>query len=114
MAADNFIRRTGIDGSRLDLAREFRSHPYGMQSAALRAVLNYMRGMPVAGKHFLFVIRPGEEWALGRMSESGTGEPAISDNIRFTSMEDGEWHVFKLRWEKMFGSAIPEDLDAPA
>ena len=109
MTADNFIRRTGIDGSRLDLAEEFRAHPYGRHGAELRAVLNFMRGMPTAGKHFLVVIRPGEEWALGQMSDSGAGEPRISDNIRFRSMEEGEWHVFKLRWEKMFGRAIPNE-----
>jgi hypothetical protein len=107
VTADNFIQRTGIDGSRLELAAEFRANPYGMHSAALRSVLNYMRGMPSAGKHFLLVIRPGEDWALGQM-----GEPTISDNIRFRSMEEGEWHVFRLRWEKMFGTAIPDELEA--
>lgn len=111
MTADNFIQRTGIDGSRLELAAEFKASPYGMHSAALRAVLNYMRGMPSAGKHFLLVIRPGEEWALGQMSESG-GEPTISDNVRFRSMEEGEWHVFRLRWETMFGNALPDNVEA--
>ena len=93
-----------IDPSRLDLALEFRRKPFGEHSADLQAVLNAMRSTPADGKHPLVMTKPHREWTLARM-EGDPPRPTLLDEV-FTTLEDAEWHVFRLRWEAMTGEAL--------
>lgn len=99
-----------IDPARLDLAREFKSRPLGPHSAELQAVLLTMRGMPIAGKYCLIVVKPHEQWLLARM----TGEPLRPEPLPgyvFSSIEEAEWTVFKLRWRDLTGIDLAAALD---
>lgn len=95
-----------IDDSRIDLAREFRANPFGRHSADLQRILNIMRSAPVKGKHVLVSLKPHERYALGQL----TGDPAdpvrVFEDRVFDSLEEGEWHVFKLRWKLHTGKEL--------
>lgn len=106
MIAENFIRRTGIDASRTDLAEAFRRDPFGFQRPELRALVNFMRALPIEGKHFLVTVIPGQRWMLAQMSETRPLRPTLFENVQFESLEDAERHVFALRWERIFGSPL--------
>ncbi|MEQ9643546.1 MAG: hypothetical protein RIM84_26235 [Alphaproteobacteria bacterium] len=93
-----------IDPNRLDLALEFRRKPFGEHSADLQAVLNAMRSLPADGKHLLVMTKPHREWTLARM-EGDPPRPALLDEV-FASLEDAEWHVFRLRWEALTGQPL--------
>lgn len=110
MRSENFIRRTGIDGSRRELAGEFRRNPFGQHSPDLRCVLNFMRAGPTAGKHFLVTVRPQQEWMLGQMSESEPVVPLTFPEIRFRTLEEAEWYVFKIRWQRIFGTMLSDEF----
>ncbi len=95
-----------IDPSRSDLAREFKARPYGVHSPDLQAVLSLMRSDPPDGRHVLFCTKPHEEWVLARIS----GDPpraVMLDDATFTSLEEAEWAVFRMRWKALTG----EELD---
>ncbi|HSE94391.1 MAG TPA: LamG domain-containing protein [Methylomirabilota bacterium] len=94
-----------IDPARLDLAREFRARPFGVHSPDLQAVLNRMRGGPGAGRYVLYMTRPHAEWVLGRMTGTPPFPELLSDHV-FTSLEEAEWGVFKLRWKELTGQAL--------
>jgi hypothetical protein len=94
-----------IDPNRLDLALEFRRRPFGEHSADLQAVLGVMRGLPAEGKHLLVMTRPHREWTLARM-EGDPLRPRLLPEHVFTSLEEAEWHVFKLRWEMLTGQPL--------
>ena len=66
-------------------------------------------GAPMEGKHFLYMTKPHSEWILGRLSDERPLRPIFMREHVFHSLEDAEWFVFKLRWEKLTGS--PLDLD---
>jgi hypothetical protein len=109
VSASTFLRRSGLDASRTDLAREFRRDPFGFHSPDLQYLVSLMRALPAPGKHMLVTVTPGQEWVLARL---GTGDPPRVerfDDIRFHRIEDAEWHVFQLRWEAIFG--VPLALD---
>lgn len=96
-----------IDPSRLDLVREFQNRPLGPHGAELQAVLIKMRGMPIGNKYCLIVAKPHQTWLLARM----TGEPLRPEPVPgyvFSSIEEAEWTIFKLRWQELTG----DDLDA--
>lgn len=102
-----------IDPSRLDLVREFQNHPLGPHSAELQAVLIKMRGMPIANKYCLIVAKPHQTWLLARM----TGEPLRPEPVPgyvFSSIEEAEWTIFKLRWQELTGDDLDAALDQPS
>ena len=96
-----------VDPSRKDLVEEFRRTPVGHHSADLLMLLNFLRAAPLEGKHVLVCTKPHREWVLAQLS-GGRGSPVrlLADQM-FTSIEDAEWAVFKLRWKQHTG----EDLD---
>jgi len=102
-------RATRIDPTRLDPVREFWVRPIGHHSAALEAVLNILRSGPVAGKYCLICLKPHAQWAIGRISGVRGVPPARIDGPVFTTIEDAERHVFRLRWEAETGYALPHD-----
>jgi hypothetical protein len=101
-----------LDPSRKDLAAEFRRQPIGHHSEELRQVLNLFRAEPMEGKYCLIVTKPYKEWTLARLSGRRGVGPVLMHNHVFTSIEDAEWHVFKLRWAKYTGKELDDaDLD---
>jgi hypothetical protein len=95
----------GIDATRADLAIEFKRHPYGRHSADLQRLLNRFRSQPSAGDFCLVVIEPHRKWALACFgSTKREGVSLIGPT--FSSIQDGEWHVFKLRWQAYFGQML--------
>jgi len=89
------------------LAAEFKQTRFGLHSPLLKALLDRLRLIhPGGGKLVLICTRPCAEWALGRISSDPPQISIVSD-VRFTSLEDAEWHVFQMRWRDFFG----RDLD---
>lgn len=102
-----------IDPSRLDLAREFRSRPFGLHGPELQAVLIRMRSLPVEGKHCLIVLEPRARWLLARM-EGKPLRPVPVPGIVFADPAEAEWAVFKLRWQALTGHDLAAALGEPA
>lgn len=97
-----------IDPTRVDLAREFRRCVRGPHSDELRRVLHRMRSGSLEGKHVLVCLEPRKKWMLAQLQ--GPGRPVRRHANRvFTSLEDAEWEVFKLRWKDLTGRDL--DLD---
>ncbi len=94
----------------LSLAAEFRRRPFGQHSEELQQLLHLMRSQPIAGKHFLFISDTNREWVLGRYSDDFPPVPSVDWSTRFSDLESAEWHVFKLRWQALFGEALSETL----
>jgi acetyl esterase len=88
------------------LAEEFKKRPFGRHSEELQRLLNRMRSVPMAGKHFLFMSRSQREWVLGRYSDGPPYRPIIDWDVAFGDLEDAEWYVFKQRWHQMFGTEL--------
>ena len=91
-----------FDPSRLDLAREFKARPYGEHSPDLQYLLNLMRKPRDEPFHVLVVTRPNEQWTLAVMEPDKPGPPRLTNAV-FTSLEEAEWHVFRLRWKALAG-----------
>ena len=88
---------------------EFRRKPVGQHSAFLQQRINVMRAEPVEGKYVLLCTKPHREWVLAQMN--GRGKPlTIHGNRVFHSLNEGEYEIFRLRWERHFGKKIPESL----
>jgi hypothetical protein len=92
-----------IDPNRIDLALEYRRNPGGPHSAELQKTLHRMRWGPFAGRYVLYVLEPGVRWALARMPAERGEKVQIFHEIQFSSLDDAEWHVFKLRWKAITG-----------
>jgi hypothetical protein len=89
------------------LIEEFKQNPIGHHSADLQRLLTRMRGAPMADKHCLVVIKPNREWQLAK-STGVRGKPLKMLKQRFTSMNEAEWYVFKLRWKALTGETLSE------
>ena len=97
-----------VDPTRLDLAEEFIAKPLGTHSADLHALMNFMRG-PNGGRHYvLLTVRPDALWRLAIMPDGEPGPPRPLD-IEFSSIEDAERYVFKLRWHELTGQELAVD-----
>ena len=95
-----------LTADRLDLAGEFKAKPYGHHSPELEAALDQLRVVNPNGKMILVCTRPGREWTLAYIKDDLS--PAVLDaDLVFTSLEQAEWAVFKLRWQWLTGSALP-------
>lgn len=94
-----------LTADRIDLAREFRARPYGVHSPELKAALDQLRLVHPNGKMILVCTKPGREWTLAELR----GEPLRShlrEDMVFTSLEDAEWAIFKLRWRILTGEEL--------
>ena len=90
-----------------DVVGEFRQKPIGHHSPNLQRVLNALRSGPLAGKYVLVCTRPFREWVLARHpGERGRPVELLREHT-FTSKEEAEWAVFRLRWKQHTG----EDLN---
>ena len=98
-----------IDTSRKDLAREFKSNPFGPHSAELQRILNRMRWEPLKGKYVLVCTKPYKEWILAELpGERGKPITMHQDQV-FTSLADAEWAVFQKRWKRITGEDLVLD-----
>jgi N,N-dimethylformamidase len=97
-----------FDASRLDLAREFKARPYGEHSPDLQYLLNLMRRPREEAFHVLVMTKPNERWTLAVMEPGVLAPPRLTNTV-FTSLEEAEWHVFKLRWKALAGEEPPVD-----
>jgi hypothetical protein len=88
-----------------ELAEEFREKPVGRHGPRLQRLLHVFRSAPVEGKHVLVCLEPHRRWVLGRLN--GPGEPVtIFHDKLFNSEAEGEWEVFRLRWELYTGTKL--------
>ena len=97
-----------VDPSRIDLAEEFHRKPYGHHSGDLQRLINLFRTGPFAGKYVL--IRESRVWPLKlKLARLGATpqDPLIFTGEEFTSYQDAEWAVFKLRWKDHTGQDLP-------
>ena len=101
-------RTARIDPTRIDLALEFRSRPFGGHSVELQQVLHLMRSGPIEGRHFLYMTKPHAEWTLARMSGDRPLRRILTKEV-FTDLAEAEWHVFKLRWRALTGQELAVD-----
>ncbi|MBX3454189.1 hypothetical protein [Ferrovibrio sp.] len=100
-----------IDPTRLDLAREFRHAPKGPHSPELRRVIHRMRWSGAGGRWCVVTVEPGVRWMLARLPDERFGEIRTYPETTFTSLNDAEWHVFRIRWEALTGNALPVEMD---
>ena len=103
----------GIDGGRADLFEEFMRRPFGRHTPDLQSLLNYMRGIPLVGKHFLLMTRSNTEWVLARFTEGDPLGVERFPEVVFDDIEEAERYVFRLRWATMFGVDPPDGSDVP-
>lgn len=98
-----------IDPSRTDLAREFMANPMGPHSAALQRIVTRMRDTEAAGRYVLVTRIPYQEWGLGQLSGRRGADVTLLEDQVFTSLEDAERAVFKMRWEQITGEPLALD-----
>ena len=96
--------RIGPDDKTLIAA--FRAKPIGPHEPALQRLLNRMRGEDIEGKHVLINLEPHREWEVAELQ--GRGKPPKRLGIRVTSVKDGEWEIFKLRWHRHTGERLKD------
>lgn len=106
--------RYTFDPTRLDLAREYRDNVKGPHSPALQQLLVRMRWGPIAGRYVLIVLEQGCRWQLGRLPGERGRKVERFDGVEFTSLDEAEWHVFKLRWHEMAGAPLALDPEPAA
>jgi hypothetical protein len=102
-----------IDPARLDLVEEFRQKPRGPHSEELQKILHRMRWQgddDGGGRYVLAVIEPGRRWMLARLPFERGRKVELLRNQVFTSIAAAEWAVFKLRWERITGTPLPDRL----
>lgn len=88
------------------LIDEFRKAPLGKHGPDLLRVLNTLRSTPLDGRYILVCTRPFREWKLARHGGRRRPIEILHDHV-FTSREEAEWAVFRLRWKEQTG----EDLN---
>jgi hypothetical protein len=86
---------------------DFRERPFARHAPDLQRILNTLRATPLAGRYVLVCTKPFREWRLARHPGQRGRPIEILDHAPFTSREEAEWAVFKLRWKEQTG----EDLN---
>lgn len=95
-----------VDGTRMDLALEYRDNLRGPFSNELQKILDKMRTTPLKGRFVLVVIVPFKVFGLARLSgQRGIG-PTPVEGVRYDSIADAEWDIFKRRWFELTGIPI--------
>jgi hypothetical protein len=84
---------------------EFEQKPVGHHSPELQRVLNVFRSEALAGKYVLICTKPHREWTLAQLSGE-RGKPVTLLDVVFTSLDEAERAVFRLRWKKFTGSDL--------
>lgn len=95
-----------IDPARADLAREFKSAPFGPHSAELQKVIQIMRWGSSREKTIIVCTDHYRTWRLGRMGPA-RGHPVTEMGATFTSYAEATWACFRARWQETTGQACP-------
>lgn len=95
-----------IDKSRKDLVEAFRAQPIGRHGPELRDLLNRMRQAPGVPDYILICTQPHREWLLATKAPARGAPVELVQGYRFTSPEEAEWCVFKLRWKALTGEEL--------
>jgi hypothetical protein len=90
-----------IDGSRMDLAKEYRDNLRGPFSNELQKILDKMRTTPLEGRLVLIIIKPFQEFGLARLSGKRGIPPNPIKGIKYYSIAEAEWDIFKRRWREL-------------
>ncbi len=85
---------------------EFRQDPTGHHSLSLLRILNALRGGPLAGKYVLVCTKPFQKYTLARHGGDRGKPPVLMPEFTFSSREEAEWAVFRLRWKETTGEDI--------
>ena len=104
---------TDIDPTRRDLVEAFNANPGGPHSPELQRLVNALRFEPtMVGKYVVVCTKAHREWTLAQLPGL-RGEPIVMHHERvFTSLDDAERAIFKLRWEAATGETLAnETLD---
>ena len=104
---------TDIDPTRRDLVEAFNANPGGPHSPELQRLVNKLRFEPsMKGKYVVVCTKPHAEWTLAQLP-GARGKPIVMHHDRvFTSLDDAERAIFKLRWEAATGETLAsETLD---
>lgn len=83
------------------LIEEFAAAPTGPHGRPLRELLNRFRSAPNAGKYCLLVREPHRLYQLARMVAGRGGAPVAVEGVFFTSVDDAEVEVLKLRLKEL-------------
>jgi hypothetical protein len=54
----------------------------------------------------LVCTQPHVEWVLAQKQPGGR-PPRLLTEPTFSSVEDAEWHAFRVRWEAVTGQTLP-------
>ena len=95
-----------IDGTRTDLALEYRDQLRGPYSIELQRVLDKMRSTPMKGRFALVVVEPFRKFALARLSGERGVPPEVVDGVTYASIAEAEWDIFKRRWQELTGRVL--------
>lgn len=90
-----------------DLALAYVADPFGEHGPALRALLDFMRDEPPAGRIVLLQEAPHERWRLARLTGRRGEAPIVLDHPVLASRQDAARAVFRLRWQRLTGTACP-------
>ena len=85
---------------------EFRDRPLASHGPELQRILNAMRDSPLEGRYILVCTKPYHEWKLARHGGRKRPIEILHEHV-FTSREEAEWAVFRMRWKEITG----EDLN---
>ena len=95
-----------IDGTRMDLAREYRDAIRGPFSLELQRVLDRMRTTPMKGRFALLVVEPFRRFQLARLSGERGVPPSPVPGVTYDSIAEAEWDIFKRRWLELTGQRV--------
>ncbi len=59
----------------------------------------------MADKYCLIIEKPFKKWRLA-MTTGDRAQPVKALDKTFDSLEEAEWHVFKLRWKMYTGETL--------
>lgn len=95
-----------IERARKDLIEAFRTNPNGPHGPELQRLVNRLRHEPMKDKYVVVCTKPHAEWVLAQLPGArGTPIRMFEDQV-FTNLDDAEWAIFKLRWEKHTGETL--------
>ena len=91
-----------------DLAREHLADPFGEPSPGLRLLLDCMRNEPPAGRLVILADHGGVRFRLAQLTGERGDAPILLDLPGFDSVADAARAIFRLRWRRLTGHALPD------
>ncbi len=98
---------TFVDPSRRDLVDAFMANPKGPHSPELQRMVNELRfDKTMKDKYVVVCTKPYEEWTLAQLPGERGKPIRLHKDVVFTSVDDAERAIFKLRWEARTGEKL--------